>query len=277
MQVQQGIEELTHMINRAGFHLAPVDFWDIMQGVQGATGGISSEVQLNPMLDDDPSKRLQVMAHEYGHIALGHEVAGVSSAGDDADSQAEEHAADKWALKWLRERNLPTDELRFHDKQEVDGDTFYAHQTNTKRQLAHGWVMRPLSFVGRCVVRGLVWFGQGVSSPYLPKEIQHVPTGPDTPANYVPHNVNDPGFFVGSGLGADQYLSEEAILESKMVSSLMAECLPEQCKGHRIPSAPCASWEYVERVDHLGNPYYELRKLQTPYHYGHGVCTDDCL
>jgi len=147
---EQALAQIEESLRAHGYSGNAYSFRDWLQGVQGYTDGEDMTYGFNP--DLPPDKAVQVMAHELGHVVLGHSQPGKVQHGDAVQ---QEHDADAWAIAMLSKYNLPTDFVREHDANEVDPDKnpFYAMQ-NFRQGLPAQWRSGP---TGQSQVAPDVW------------------------------------------------------------------------------------------------------------------------
>lgn len=118
--IHSEITELIQLAHDHGFRVIsgpmPTLFESLQgSGTLGATNGAAMTVEISPTLKDNPAMLLQVLAHELGHVVLGHDIPGVGP-DKSKDPRTAESEADQWAIARLSALGLPVDGIVDHDQ-----------------------------------------------------------------------------------------------------------------------------------------------------------------
>ena len=227
MNAEQAQEQIRASFQAHGFRQVDMSFIDLLMNRLGVTNWGDATWSVDPDLTGD--RLTQVMAHELGHVVLGHGTIG--GIRDTTKSpQQEEHEADAWAIDQLSKQGLPVDFIQHHERQDVGKvysnqvmDQAVANQIAASRGLfnewrAWSWVCRALEAFGRPYVPTVLTQREIRSALERPATALPLPTlavAEDVEdANFVVHDVTDEGWLDGGGL---QELAESQATESSFL------------------------------------------------------------
>lgn len=132
--VTDELGKLEAWANELGWTIGETDIFEDFQGIIGSGDWTDQVIRLSP--DLPPAFRLQVLAHELGHVVLKHGIPGVGR-DPSQDALDQEHQADNWAIALLKPLGFSVARIKHHDHDEVDGDN-PAHQFyQDQNQYAH--------------------------------------------------------------------------------------------------------------------------------------------
>lgn len=131
--IRTEILDLESQVMAHGFsiHYVEPTFLELVTGMVsvGATDYEHHVIELQSVLQTDDAMRMQVLAHELGHVVLGHGDAN----GPTVEPRLAETQANRWAINLLSAKGLPTDQIAEHEREAHDPDNpsgmFYAGQS----------------------------------------------------------------------------------------------------------------------------------------------------